>query len=150
MGSVITQYWPQGWSCSGDGAGVFIPTTGLWLGADPHVCVEGHHEGTRWARERPQGTIPPSREQNGGLLLASRVGTQKRQERYAPDSVLTRVLLTRAGASAQVCWLALHGSRPDPKLNIWFPGLMALKCKYCFSVSSKQPHLGLLESSAPG
>lgn len=24
-----------------------------------------------------------------------------------------------------------------PKENIWFPGLMAWKCKYCFSVSNK-------------
>lgn len=41
-------------------------------------------------------------------------------------------------------WASARHSVPGliPKQNIWFPGLMALKCKYCFSVSNKQSHTG--------
>lgn len=41
-------------------------------------------------------------------------------------------------------WASARHSAPGliPKQNIWFPGLMALKCKYCFSVSNKQSHTG--------
>ena len=41
-------------------------------------------------------------------------------------------------------WASARHSAPGliPKQNIWFPGLMALKCKYCFAVSNKQSHTG--------
>ena len=41
-------------------------------------------------------------------------------------------------------WASARHSAPGliPKQNIWFLGLMALKCKYCFSVSNKQSHTG--------
>ena len=87
-------------------------------------------EGTGWGQGKVAGTIW---QWGVGVALASG---------WAPGDAGAPSL--RPHLLPDGHWASARHSAPGliPKQNIWFPGLMALKCKYCFSVSNKQSHTG--------
>lgn len=87
-------------------------------------------EGTGWGQGKVAGTI-----WQWGMGVALALG-------WVPGDAGAPSLWPRLLPDGH--WASARHSAPGliPKQNIWFPGLMALKCKYCFSVSNKQSHMG--------